>query len=124
METFRIKTDEEGEVLNHEQTYREIAMRLIDDAVIIGWTDGLGTHYDILFTNTAVREGDHIQWGIKPYNDLFVSIIRRGAFAFERCEHHPDYYAEKLGIDSGPTADALGELINGVISKMSDPFGE
>ena len=89
------------------------------NAVIIGWSDGSGTHLDILFTLHALRYGDQIQGGISPQSDLFVSIMRWGSFAFEinEADTHPGYYEEKLG-NRGPfgepTREGLAELINGV----------
>lgn len=115
--------DEYGEVINGEDTYREIADLLTDISglagrkpVIIGWTDGKGTHFDILFVLGAEKFGT-IQGGIRG-SDLFVSIMRWGAFGF--CVDHKDtdagYYEEKLGNRGtfGPTAEPLAELINGV----------
>lgn len=66
-----------------------------------------------------MRYGDQIQGGIRPGFDLFVSIMRWGAFAFEinEADTHPGYYEEKLA-NRGPlgdtTREVLAELINGV----------
>ena len=121
--------DEYGEVINGELTYKGIAEELASNAVIVGWSDGNGTHLDILFTLHALRYGDQIQGGIKPKSDLFVSIMRWGAFAFEikECDTHAGYYEEKLGT-RGPfgeaTRDALAELLNGVRKLLAqDGYG-
>jgi hypothetical protein len=111
--------DEYGEVVNGELTYKGIAGELPSNAVIVGWSDGNGTHLDVLFTLHALRYGDQIQGGIRPASDLFVSIMRWGAFAFEvnEADTHPGYYEEKLGSSGAfgeTTREALAELINGV----------
>ncbi len=111
-----MRTDEYGEVLNDPETYTDIAEYLHKTGrVLIGWTDTHGTHFDILFVNGAIVEGP-IQGGIRGYNDLIVSIMRKGAFAFEitGSELHPSYISEKLSIGGGVTAEALTELIQGV----------
>ena len=108
--------DEYGEVINGEKTYLGIAEELGKNAVLVGWTDQNGTHFDVLFTLSALKFGT-VQGGISG-KDLFVSVMRVGAFGFEA--DHTDtaagYYAEKLGRDKffGPSADPLAELINGV----------
>jgi hypothetical protein len=108
--------DTYGEVINGPETYKGIAEELGSNSVLIGWTDQQGTHFDILFTLHALPYGNNIQGGIQPRTDLFVSIMRWGAFAFEIKDEdtHAGYYSEKLGGGMGSTAEALAELINGV----------
>lgn len=109
-----MKYDTYGEVVNDPATYQEIASRLQDHPVLVGWTDEAGTHFDILFAINVEGYGT-FQGGLKV-TDLFVSIMRRGAFGFE-IEHintHTGYYDEKLGGGMGSTAERLAELINGV----------
>lgn len=111
--------EEYGEVINGEGTYMGIAEELKGNAVLVGWTDRRATHLDILFTLTALPYGTNIQGGIRPRTDLFVSIMRWGAFAFEIKEGdvHPGYVNEKLG-NRGSFGDEcsqeLADLINGV----------
>lgn len=108
--------DNYGEVINGESTYKGIAEELGRSAVLIGWTDHNGTHLNILFTLTALTYGD-LHGGVNR-RDLFVSIMRWGAFGFntEEMDTHPGYYDEKLGGTRtfGPIAEPLAELINGV----------
>lgn len=108
--------DNYEEVVNSEQTYKHIAEVLeTGKSVLIGWTDNEGTHFDILFSANTIGFG-HFQGGVKA-DDLFVSIMRAGAFGFETnaLDTHSGYYQEKLGSKvSGNTAVALSELINGV----------
>lgn len=111
-----IKKDTYGEVVNAPETYHAIATELnLDNSCMVGWTDGLGSHLDILFTLGAVKFGN-VQGGIQPTIDLFVSVMRAGAFAFnvEEDDTHPSYYGEKLGLGSGGTVTKIAELINGV----------
>ena len=62
--------DEWGEVINGEETYKGIAEELHNKSVLIGWTDGNGTHFDILFTYRAyIANRGTIQGGVKQ-NDL------------------------------------------------------
>lgn len=116
-----MKHDEYGEVINDEETYQDIATELIGGpnggrSMLIGWTDQNGTHLDILFTLTAQKHGT-VQGGVRG-GDLFISIMRWGAFGFsiDEKETHAGYYDEKLGNRGslGPTAEPLAELINGV----------
>lgn len=111
--------DEYGEVINGASTFVTIADQLREfEHLMIGWTDEAGTHFDILFANGSEFEGANHQGGIRP-NDLFISIMRLGAFGFKRdVELHPDYVAEKLGC-GGITAKKLSELINGVIAELN-----
>ncbi len=116
--------DEYETVINNEDTYRIIAMQLLNIPVIFAWTDELGTQYDILMVNkpSCIAENSHlIQRGVRPTEDLFVSIMSIGAFSFKV---HTDiisvggYVAEKLNIPHGPTADKLADLINGVRNNL------
>lgn len=118
------KLDDWNEVVNGEDTYQEIASQIAAGITpIIGWSDGQGTHFDILFVKGGVDcpNPAHLQGGIRP-SDLFVSIMRMGAFGFEvnDLEKHPGYIEEKLarGNHLGATAKPLADLINGVILKM------
>lgn len=110
--------DEYSEITNSEETYSDIAEFLKkNNSVFVGWTDGDMTHFDILFTYNPLGFGTH-QGGVRP-TDLFVSIMRIGAFGFE-IEHedtHASYYEEKLAVGLhglGSTGEKLAELINGV----------
>ena len=64
--------DKYGEIINGQDTYKEIADKLKKGkSVIIGWTDQEMTHQDILFTGGAYKEEDNIlQGGLLP-SDLF-----------------------------------------------------
>lgn len=126
--------NEYHEVMNGEETYKAIALRLKEHhSVFIGWVDEHATHFDILFSYGAdaslgqvlngVFVADHFlsgsfQGGVRP-TDLFVSIMRVGAFGFdvENTDTDWGYYDEKLGgrFKLGETtATKIAELINGV----------
>lgn len=109
--------DDYGEVTNSQVTYDQIAYKLTGlGRVLIGWTDGMMSHFDILFVlGVDPIFGNGVQGGIQP-KDLFVSIMRRGAFGFDitQTDTHAGYYAEKLNVHEGLTTDALAELINNV----------
>lgn len=112
---LEINTDDYGEVMNGDGTYRVIANALDDEGkYLVAWTDLSGAHLDILFTRWVPFTGP-VQHGIKPGTDLFVSVIGFGSFGFkiDNENTHPSYYAEKLrGVPAD--MDALTELINGV----------
>lgn len=110
-------TDEYGEIINSEETFKEIAKLLSKSTpVLIGWTDEEGTHFDILFSYKVYGFG-HFQGGVQQ-SDLFISIMRIGTFGFEvdHTDTFPSYYEEKLAVGNnlGSTREKLAELINGV----------
>lgn len=108
--------DEYGEIINGEGTYQMVAEELRENsAVLLGWTDQQGTHFDVLLKFTARVHGNNIQGGVRG-TDLFVAIMRRGAFGFEleNEDTHAGYYDEKLGGGMGETKEKFAELINGI----------
>lgn len=118
-----METDEYGEIINSEKTFEQIAARLkMGQSIIIGWTDQESTHYDILFTGGAYKqEENYLQRGLRG-NELFVSVMSRGAFGFNLDgEKSSGYIAEKLhfGCYSNITMEKLAELINGVIRHLT-----
>ena len=107
--------DEWKQVVNGQDTYTDLARRLLNTgSVIVGWTDQIATHHDILFTYKPSQAGD-LQGGLSGPM-LYVSVMRIGAFAFRSGQvlHH-DYVAEKLGLLS---TEAMTELINGVLKEL------
>lgn len=114
---IEVKTDEYGEVINHKQTYKRIALALANGrSVIIGWTDQNMTHYDILFSFKTDRHG-YLQRGLNG-RELFVSIIGFGAFGFalDDDERVGSYISEKLNIKG--SGEQINDLINGVIKAL------
>lgn len=114
--------DEYGEIINGELTYKTISNKLLAKGdCLIGWSNESGLHYDILFMYQTTFAGANIQGGIRP-TDLFISIMRKGAFGFEinNQEKRPEYIAEKLFIHNEFTAKKLAELINGVIKQIKE----
>ena len=114
--------DDYNEVINGEGTYQEIAKELKENnAVLIGWTDNLGTHFDIMFKLGAKKplSGNYIQRGIRGYY-LFIGIIDHTFYGFSP-ESTKDwtYIAEKLRMGDNQTTQKVAELINGVIEELN-----
>jgi len=111
--------DSYGIVINHPETYRNIASKIAEGgSILIAWTDEDSTQFDILFSclDVPYKLIGQVQGGVR-WNDLFVSIMRMGSFGFEIKEDidtGSGYYEEKLGSAMGSTAKKLAELINGV----------
>ena len=113
--------NEYDEVINGKDTYKEIAKNLINSVpTLIGWTDEIATHYDILFDYEVDKNG-YVQSGIKE-NDLFISIMRLGAFGFKTDnKKYAGYIAEKLfngRLDS--SVEKVTELVNGIIEEINN----
>lgn len=109
------------EVVNGPATFEVIASELRSRGrCIVGWTDGHGSHHDVLFTQTPPQYGSLHNGNIGP-RDLFVSVLGCGAFGFDVVKtepRHPNYVAEKLNQEKGLTAEALADLINGVVAAL------
>ena len=110
-----------NEVVNGKKTYKMIAT-LLDYRfpVLIGWTDGKSTHYDILFTFGIESAGVN-QRGLKG-DDLFVSIMGTGAFGFKIDSlKESGYVSEKLFLGKvDESVEALTDLINGIIKEWQE----
>lgn len=116
-----VTRDEWGEVINSEETYKAIAEEVNGGGrCLIGWSDGAGTHYDILFVTLPIHLGGQIQRGIDEDTDLFVSVMSKGSFGFEINDiwKSPDYVAEKLRMSRDISTEKLAELINGIIGHI------
>ena len=113
---------EYGEIINGELTYKTIADKLLSDShCLIGWTDEIRTHYDILFLYKTSFAGINIQGGIRC-NYLFISIMRKGSFGFEvnGQKKSSRYIAEKLNLYECSTTEKLAELINNIIKLLKE----
>ena len=124
MTNLEPKYDEYGDVVNHEQTYQALAQKLKKDgSVIIGWTDGQGSHHDVLF-NLQPKQFGSLQGGMRGSTDLFVSVMRVGCFGFDksRMDTFHTYTGEKLGIGGSATTVELTELINQVRKQLQCPL--
>lgn len=112
--------DEYGEVLNSDRTYAWIAETVErSGSAIIGWTDGLGSHMDILFCLAPIQKGG-LQRGMSALTDLFVAVSHFGMHGFEIKDDflHPGYVAEKLGTGDNSTTAKLTDLITGVRDRL------
>lgn len=114
---------EYDEIINGEDTYKEIADKLkTEKTVLVGWTDEIATHYDFLFSLGAYKEIDnYVQGGLRK-TDLFVSVMKKGAFGFEinNSEKSSGYITEKLFLQEriNETTEKVADLINGIIKYL------
>lgn len=109
-----------GEIINGEDTYREIAKNLMEgESVGIGWTDEDSTHFDIIFT-LGIKKYGMFQGGIKA-DDLFVSILHWSSYGFRTDGIKlGGYIQEKLRLsDYDITGEKVKELVNGVIECLN-----
>ena len=109
-----------GEIINGEDTYREIAKHLMEgESVGIGWTDENSTHFDIIFT-LGIKKYGMFQGGIKA-NDLFVSILHWSSYGFRTDGIKlGGYIQEKLRLSNYDiTGEKVKELVNGVIECLN-----
>jgi hypothetical protein len=114
--------DAHGEVRNGPETSAAIAETLQDiGCVLIGWSDGDGSHYDIVFA-LRPRQFGTIMTGVRGPAYLFVGICRVGCFGFAIDDRtaplRAEYVAEKLSLQQGETASAIARLINGVLAEL------
>lgn len=119
--------DKYDTVINGEDTYRTTAEILLKDhAIIYPWTDEKSTQLDILFT---YQPRTHFEYGLNNsglqggvrVTDLFVSIMRWGAFSFQLDDNplSADYISEKFCKENiSPTMDKLAQLIEGVRKEL------
>lgn len=117
-----VNKDKYGEVINGVNTYKTIAECLFNNTdVIIGWTDQVYDHRDILFTYKAMQYGT-LQRGLHGYY-LFISIIDHSSMGFmieDDCDNrkHYSYIKEKLRLVDNDCDNKICELINGVIEEL------
>ena len=119
----KIKLDEYGEFLACPENIESVVDKLLaTGSVLIGWSDGEATHYDVLLNYIVDFYPENrvsFQRGIH-YNDLFVSVIGRGAFGFdieEDCYLSPYYFEEKMNIDSPELAAFISDVITNIYQK-------
>lgn len=109
--------NEYGDVVNGPETFATIAAHLNHNGrAMIGWSDGMGTKFEILFTLCVPYAGT-ISGGIRPFEDLFVSIIGKGAAAFttpHSNELDTGYIEGQYMVNMGETAGPFADLVNGV----------
>jgi hypothetical protein len=117
--------DHAEEVINGPEIYSGIALELrTRGSALLGWTDGLGSHHELLFT-LAPRAFGRSNLGLHGPDCLFVSVMRIGAFGFKvpsPTPRHASYVAEKLFGEEHPdeTSTALTDLVNGVVAALAD----
>ena len=120
-----MRTDTWDEITNDPSTYASIVAMLQEGRpVAIGWTDGRSSHHDLLFALSPIVVGRlqalHPRLSLHGERLLLVGVMRCGSFAFyldDPAALHPEYVAEKLNV-GGATAEALAQLINGVLDTL------
>jgi len=115
--------DKWNEVINGEHTYNTIAKTLLDTGkCIIGWTDQVYDHRDILFTYKPKHLGGELQRGMRWYY-LYISIIDYTSMGFlieDNTDNtkHETYLMEKLRLSDNSCDKKICELVNGVIREI------
>jgi hypothetical protein len=115
--------DKWNEVINGEHTYNAIAKTLLDTGkCIIGWTDQVYDHRDILFTYKPKHLGGELQRGMR-WCYLYISIIDHTSMGFlieddNNNTKHETYLMEKLRLDDNSCNKKICELVNGVIKEI------
>ena len=112
--------DEFNEIVNGDITYRAIAEELLEGrSVLIGWTDQVYDHRDILFTLSPTKYG-YIQRGLKGLGYLYVSIIGISSMGFMLSGDPIDgYIEEKLRLDGSHCDKMICKLIRNVIKYLN-----
>jgi len=112
---------EYGEVINGPETYKDVADEIKSGgSCLIGWTDELGTHFDILILTSPTHLGGNLQRGIKE-DDIFIAIVGLGAFGFKINDNkkYANYIDEKFGNRIGrATSEKLSDLLNNIITEL------
>jgi len=111
--------DAYGYIINDVQNYTEIAQLLkTNQSVIFPWTDQKMAGYDILLNVRPYKMCElGLQSGLQT-NYLFVTVMRCGAFAFEKPTVSTDLVSKKLNIGYKETAHRFAQLINGILEKL------
>lgn len=123
----QVECDSYREVINSPITYTAIATELASrHRAIVGWTDGQGSHFDLLLALGPTPFGENRR-GLRGYSDLFVGVLGCGCFGFDvtrsREPRHVTYIAEKLCLREDSTSAALTELINGIVAALPPSAG-
>lgn len=120
--------DKYEEVINGENTFKQIAKEVVEyGRCIVGWTDGGYDHRDILFTYKPHKYGE-LQRGLR-WTYLYVSIMSLSCMGFliendRDNTKHPSYIKEKLYLQENSCDDKICDLVNGVIHSIDKARGE
>lgn len=120
--------DRYGEIINGIDTYKIIAKELKKGkSIIIGWTDKMYDHMDILFDLRPTKFGN-LQRGLNFSSHLYISIMSYSCMGFlieSDCDNRKadSYIREKLKLDESHCDLEMCELINGVIHELDKMEG-
>ena len=119
----RYDRDEDGLIINGEETYREVAHKLWENRVhYVPWTDELGSRYDLWLAFGGEQAGD-LANGLNSNTHLMVGILAMGGcFGFDVTNGQwkaPSYIGEKLHLGGDNlTTRKLAHFLNGVIWEL------
>ena len=114
-------TETYGSIINGPGTYEQLAFDLLERGhVVLNWTDGRSTLYNILLSYAPTRMGTPGGIVDNAGFKLWVGIAGKGLFAFSLTSGTlaPDYIAEKLNVSSLVTATKVAELITGAMHAL------
>ena len=112
--------DEYGVVVNSPETFEALANYLRNrPTILFGWTDNEGSHLDVLLAlPDQIGPLNRMDSGSK----LIVAVAGYGMFGFRVRGDSPLHFAylgEKLGMTPSVTAEALADLVNGVMRELT-----
>ena len=115
--------DNNGLITNGEGTARQAAEDLLlRGSVVLNWTDGDGTVFNIVLTYAPTRVGLMAGTIDSGPSKLWVGVAGRGCYAFTVApRNNPlvgSYIGEKFALRSLPTSDALADLLTDVRDEL------
>ena len=116
--------DNNGLITNGEGTAEQAALDLMErGAVVLNWTDGDGTVFNIVLTYAPTRMGTTTGLIDGMPSKLWVGVAGYGCYAFTVApsDNNPlvgGYISEKFKIRSIPTAATLADLLTDVRDEL------
>ena len=106
-----LKLDEWGYITFSLKNAKSIAKTLLEDKNVFVSVATQNTHYDVLFSLFPRGNQNIAQGGVRR-SDLFISIMRKGAFGFgigDSIDTNHHYYSEKL---TATVTEELSDFFN------------
>ena len=115
--------DNNGLIINGEGTAEQAAEDLLlRGGVVLNWTDGDGTVFNIVLTYAPTRMGTTCGLIDGMPSKLWVGVAGRGCYAFTVAPRNNPlvgpYIGEKFKIHSIPTAAVLADLLTDVRDEL------